>query len=94
MYICITNNNIANMNFFFVKNSWYFIVAEWPTGGEDKIKHNGATDLQASNFANLTLIFLFFYYYLKCKNTYNRVYRVKTRSKTLLDFEKWNAACC
>ena len=62
---------MANMNFFFVKNSWYFIVAEWPTGpgGEDKIKHNGATDLQASNFANLTLIFLFFYYYLKCKNT-------------------------
>ena len=33
-------NNMANMNFFFVKNSWYFIVAEWPTGpgGEDKKK--------------------------------------------------------
>ena len=38
-------NNMANMNFFFVKNSWYFIVAEWPTGGEDKIKHNGVTDI-------------------------------------------------
>jgi hypothetical protein len=52
-------NDMANMNFFFIKNSRYFIVAEWPTGGEDKIKDNGATDLQASNFANLTFIFFF-----------------------------------
>ena len=37
-------NDMANMNFFFIKNSRYFIVAEWPTGGEDKIKDNGATD--------------------------------------------------
>ena len=40
---------MANMKFFFLKNIWYFIVADWPTGGEDKIKHNGAhrlTNLQ------------------------------------------------
>ena len=47
---------MANMKFFFLKNIWYFIVADWPTGGEDKIKHNGATDLQASNFVNPTII--------------------------------------
>ena len=56
-------NNMANMNFFFVKNSWYFMVAEWPTGpgGEDKIKHNGATDLRVSNFASLNFISFLFY---------------------------------